>query len=81
MPEERWCDLSKAEKLDTLSEAVVDPTKRAAVMPRVEKFLRGRSMDDPNYVVNVILREAWRHDHGNTAEWDRSALAAGVIIR
>lgn len=50
-------------------------------MERVEKHFRGRPLDDVNYAMNVVLREAWRHDHGDTTEWDAAAAPAGVVIR
>lgn len=80
MAEKRWCDLSKREKLDLLGEAL-KPSERAAVMARVEKHFRGRKIEDLFEATNVVLREAWRHEHGDTAEWDRGARAAGVVIR
>lgn len=30
-----------------------------------------------NVYLNLCLREAWRLDHGDTRQWDSSALAAG----
>lgn len=77
---DRWCDMSKREKLALLAENL-NPQERAQIMARVEKHFRGRSMDDPNDALNVVLRESWRAQHGNTEEWDRAALAAGVIVR
>jgi hypothetical protein len=72
----KWSDLSKRERLDLMCETV-----SPAVKARVEHFFRGRAMTDPQYVMNVVLREAWREQHGDTAEWDRNAAAGGVVIR
>lgn len=72
--------MGKQAKLDLLVEAC-KPHERAAVRAAVEKFFRGRSMDDPAVAINVVLREAWRFEHGDTAQWDRMALAGGVVIR
>jgi hypothetical protein len=74
--EAKWSDLSKREKLDLMC-AMVSP----AVKARVKHFFRGRAMTDPQYVMNVVLRESWREQHGDTAEWDRVAAAAGTVIR
>jgi hypothetical protein len=29
-------------------------------------------------LMNLALREAWRHEHGDTAEWDDAAAAIGI---
>jgi hypothetical protein len=78
--EKRWCDLSKSEKLELLSQALT-PDERQAVMPRVERFFRGRRIDDLLHATNVVIREAYRVKHGDTTDWDRAAAAAGVVIR
>lgn len=79
--EKRWCDMSKREKLDLLGESL-KPDERGPVMARVEKHFRGKPFpEDPMDVMNVVLREAWRHEHGEVESWDRAARAAGVFIR
>ena len=78
--ERTWFDLSRQEKLTLLGEALT-PAERGPVVARVEKFFRGRSMDDLLYATNVVMREAWREEHGDTAEWDRRAADVGVVIR
>lgn len=79
MPAEpTWADLSKRERLSLLGESL-KPHERAAVMGRVEKHFRGGRawrLDDPLYAMNVVLREAWREEHGSTEEWDRAAAAS-----
>ena len=77
MTEPRWCDMGKRAKLALLGEAGFEP----AVIAAVEKFFRGRSMTSPTEVLNVALRESWRLEHGDTAEWDRVAAAGGLVIR
>lgn len=81
----RWCDLSREERIDTLLEGFWEHTQatgdaKQRVRRRVVKHFRGRRLDDPNDVINVVLREDWRERHGDTAEWDRNARAAGVVI-
>jgi hypothetical protein len=77
MPEPRWCDLSKKQKL-----ALICETVPPAVAAAVEKHFRGRPMPtDPMAAINVVMRESWRAQHGDTAEWDRAAAAGGVVIR
>lgn len=77
MTDPRWCDMGKRAKLTLLAEAGYEP----AVIAAVEKFFRGRPMADPVDVINVALRESWRLEHGDTAEWDRYARATGVVVR
>jgi hypothetical protein len=43
--EKRWCDLSEREKLELLGRALA-PNERQAVMACVERFFRGRRIDD-----------------------------------
>lgn len=76
----RWCDLSRREKLELLGHAL-PPDERQAVMRRVEAFFRGRPVDDLVYATNVVVREAYRVQHGETTGWDCAAAAAGVEIR
>jgi hypothetical protein len=84
--EPTWADLSKRERLAFLGESL-KPHERGAIMARVEKHFRGQRgarLNDPMYALNVVLREAWREEHGSTEEWDRAAaasLAAGNDIR
>lgn len=73
---ERWYEMSKQEKLQLMAGSL-KAAERKPVMERVEKYLRGKSMRDPTFVTNVVLREAWRHKHGDTREWDRMAAVAG----
>lgn len=78
MSEPRWCDLSKKQKLALICE---DATP--AVTAAVEKHFRGKpasALAHPQDAMNVLLREAWRANHGDTAEWDRVAAAGGVVL-
>jgi hypothetical protein len=75
-----WATMTKRERLALLGESL-KPEQRRPVMAAIEKFLRGKSTEDLHYTTNVMLRECWRHEHGNTEEWDRSAAAAGWVIR
>lgn len=78
--EPTWADLPKKQRLALLAESL-NPRERAAVMARVEKHFRGRRawrLDNPSYAMNVVLREAWREEHGNTEEWDRAPAATAA---
>jgi hypothetical protein len=77
MAEPRWCDLPKKQKLAAITENVPREVAEA-----VEKHFRGKPIPaDPMAAINVVLRESWRAEHGDTAEWDRVAAADGVVIR
>lgn len=76
-----WADMPKREKLDMLVKYVPDE-HRVQVREAVAEHFLTHSMREPNYCMNVVLREAWRASHdGDTAEWDRVAAAAGTVIR
>lgn len=78
MAEQRWCDLSKKQKLALLCE-----NSTPAVAAAVEKHFRGKPADalrHPQDAMNVLLRESWRATHGDTAEWDRVAAAGGITL-
>lgn len=70
--ERTWRQMSKAERLDLVvsSQDVSD-----AVAARVIAYFQTRPADPFELVVNVVMREAWREEHGNTREWDHAACA------
>lgn len=81
MSEPLWRDLSKKQRLALLGESL-RPHERGPVMARVAKHYRGRPIpDDPMEAMNVVLREAWRFEHGEVESWDQVAAAAGVVVR
>lgn len=75
-----WGDMPKRAKLDLLVESV-EEDHRAAVRARLGVHFLTHSMSDPTYCINVVMRECWRAEHGDTVEWDRVAAAAGTVIR
>lgn len=78
--EPTWATMSRNERIDLLCHEL-DGAELVAVRARLCHFFRGRSLDDFHFAMNVMLRECWRHEHGDTAEWDRAAAAGGVVIR
>ena len=70
--ETTWRQMSKAERLDLIlsSQEVSD-----AVVDRVRTYFATRPADPFELVVNVVMREEWREEHGNTREWDQVACA------
>lgn len=70
--EKTWRQMSKAERLDLIvsSQEVSD-----AVASRVVDYFATRPADPFELVLNVVMREAWREEHGNTREWDQVACA------
>lgn len=69
-----WEDLRRAEKIDLLVEGLAPPERRQAIRRRVEDALRGDLVPPPMDAMNVMLREAWAHDHdGDPSAWDRAA--------
>lgn len=74
--------LSRQEILSAVRDGLVavgPPEHVDAVMRRVEKKSRGKRLTVNDYM-NLALRESWRLEHGDTAEWDRNAAAAGVRL-
>lgn len=74
--EKVWRDMTRREKLAVLSESLDGNERQAQVMAAVETYFRTHSMKDPLVAINVVSRESWRAEHGDTAEWDRNARAA-----
>lgn len=71
--EKTWRQMSKEERLDLVVSSSGRLSTPAA--DRVREYFRTRSTDIPELVINVVLREQWREEHGNTREWDRMARA------
>jgi hypothetical protein len=82
-----WAAASKPERMAFIAmvlnmateDGCLDANQRDAVMARVGAHFLTHSMNTHEYVFNVVFRELWREDHGDTLEWDAAARAARLV--
>lgn len=72
--------MTKREMFAAVRAGMNDRQDADEIMAVVERKMRGKPAD-PMMATNIVLREAWKRDHGGDAsEWDHTARAGGLVL-
>lgn len=70
-------DAERSEREQQLIDIACGGDIEPEVIEAIRNIAKTRRSMDPNFWLNVTLRETWKFDHGSYDEWDKAARASG----